>query len=41
LVTIMEISVCFSWALEPYINFRFSLTVVSELKQSDELRKKK
>jgi len=35
----MVISVCFIWALDPYIlNFRFCLTVVTELYLPDEQR---
>jgi len=37
----MGISVCFSWALDTYIfNFRFCLTVVTELYLPDEQREK-
>jgi len=37
----MEMSVCFSWALDPFvINFRFCLAVVSQLHLPDEQRKK-
>jgi len=37
----MVMSVCFSWALDPYnINFRFCLAIICELYLPDEQRKK-